>query len=77
MVRRVQTEPKTSLDCAAFEAFSARFMASIAALSAQIEPSRPLGRWELAFMVETRSNYERTVGCEGCDETSVSFVMTR
>ena len=67
-VRRVLTEPKTALACAIDETFSARFVASIAALSSSMALSHHLGFWDLAFMVETRGGSERTVRREGCGE---------
>jgi len=55
----------------------------MAALNAEIESSRPLGRWDSAFMVETSGGCERT-RLEGCKEgpepsmgMSVHFVATR
>jgi hypothetical protein len=50
--------------------FSARFKASMAAFNAEMGSSRHLGRWDSAFMVETRGRCERTVRCEGCEEDS-------
>ena len=42
----------------------ARFKASVAAFNAEIAPSRPLGRWDLASMTKIRGSRERTVRCE-------------
>ena len=54
------------------ETFSARFVASIAVFNRSMAPSRPLGCWDPAFMVETRGGGRRTVGCEGCEKDSYS-----
>jgi len=68
IVRRALAEPKTVLAGGILEIFSARFTASMAAFSAEIAPSRPSGRCDSAFIVETGGGCERTVRCEGCDE---------
>ena len=64
-IRRVLTEPKTAL---AAGGIFAGFKVSMAASNAEIAPSRPLGRRNPAFMVETRGNRERIVQREGCEE---------
>ena len=40
------------------------------AFNAEIVLSRPLGRWDLASMVETRGSCEGNVRGEGCEEGS-------
>ena len=59
-VRMMMTEPKTALAGGILEIFM-RFKASMAAFNAEIAPSRSLGRWDSASMVETRSSHERTL----------------
>jgi len=44
----------------------ARFMASMVVFNAEIAPSLSFGRWDVASMVETRGNCEKTVRGEGC-----------
>ena len=45
-------------------------MASMAEFNAEMSPSRPLGRWDSAFMVEPRGicDSEGIVWLEGCEE---------
>ena len=68
IVRRALAEPKTVLAGEILEIFSARLTVSMAAFSAEMAPSRPSGRWDSAFMVETGGGCERTVWYEGCEE---------
>ena len=68
VVRITLTEPKTAPAGVILESSLARFKASIAVFNVEIAPSRPLGRWDLSSMVETRGNCERTVRCESYEE---------
>ena len=70
VVRITPTEPKTALAGVTLESSFARFNASMDAFNTRIVPSRPLGRWDSASMVETRGSGEGTVQCEGCEEGS-------
>jgi len=62
-VRRVVTEPKTALAGGIFEVF-AGLKSSMTSFNAEMAPSRPLGRWELASMV-------KIVAREGCGVRAV------
>ena len=53
VVRITLTEPKTALAGVMLEISLARFKASMAAFNAETAPSRSLGLWDLASMVET------------------------
>ena len=70
IVRITLTDPKAALAGVILESSFARFMASIAAFNVEIMPSRPLGRWGSASMVETRSGCEESVRREGYKESS-------
>jgi len=56
VARIMVTEPKTALAGAIPEASFARFKASIAVFNSEMSPSRPLDRWDPAFMVEIRGS---------------------
>lgn len=62
------TEPKIPLAGAIVEVPFARFMASMAAFSAETVLSRSFVRRDLASIVGTRGNRENTVKREGCEE---------
>ena len=49
----------------------------MAEFKAEIALSRPLGRWDLAFMVEPRGICEGTVWLEGCEEGLFAAVMKK
>ena len=68
IVRITLTVPKTALAGVMLDASFARFKASTATFNAVIVPSRSLGRWDPAFMVETRGCGERTVQRGGREE---------
>ena len=70
IARTVLTEPKRALAGAILESFFARFKVSMAVFNADIAPSRPLGRWDLTSMDETRTRggHERTVQRGGYGE---------
>jgi len=68
IVRIMLTEPKTALAGVILASSFAKFKASMAAFNAEIAPSRPFGRWDSAFMVETRGSGERIVQGEGREE---------
>ena len=67
-VRITLTVPKTALAGVTLDASFARFKASMATFNAEMVPSHSLGRWDPAFMVETRGSGERTVQRGGRDE---------
>jgi len=77
VVRRVLTEPKASLAGVILEVSTAWCIASMAEFNAEIAPSRPLGRWDSTFMVETRGICERTVRLEGCEEGLFAAVIKK
>jgi len=64
------TEPKTALAGVILESSFVIFKVSMAASNIKTALSRPLGRWESAFMVDTRGSCERTVRGEGREEDS-------
>ena len=68
IVRTTLTEPKTALAGVMLDISFARFKASMATFNADIAPSRSLGRWDPAFMVETRGSGERIVQGGGYEE---------
>ena len=68
IIRRVPMKSKTVLAGVILEIFFASFKDSMAVFNAEIASSLPLGRWDLASMVETRGSRERTVWLEGCEE---------
>ena len=47
----------------------------MAAFNVEIVPSRPLGLWGSAFMVEAQGSRERTVRREGCEEGSEPYLI--
>ena len=70
IVRRTLTQPKTAFAGVILETSFARFMASMAAFSEEMTPSRPFGGWELASMVETGGDCGKVMQCVGCEEGS-------
>jgi hypothetical protein len=68
IARMTLTEPKTAFAGVILESSFARFKASMAAFNVEIVPSRPLGRWDSASMVETRGGGEGTVQRGGREE---------
>ena len=70
VVRIMLTVPKAALAGAMLAISFARFKVSMATFNAEIVLSRPLGRRDLASMVEARSSGERIVRCQGCEEGS-------
>ena len=62
ITRTTLTEPKTALAGVMLETSFARFKASMAALNAEVAPSRSLGRWDVS-VIETETQ-------DGCGETA-------
>ena len=67
VVRITLTVPKTALAGAILAISFARFKVSMAAFNAETVLSRPLGRCDLASIVEAGSSGERIVRCQGCE----------
>ena len=65
-VRRAVTELKTTLAGGIFDIFVGS-KASMASFNAEMEPSRPSGRWDLASMVELGGSSEKRVRRERCE----------
>ena len=72
VVRIIPTISNTAWAGVILENPFARLTATMAPSNASRVLSRPLGRCDLASMVETRSSGERIVRCEGCEEGSES-----
>ena len=72
VVRITPTMSNTAWAGVILENAFARFTAPMAPSNADRALSRPLGRCDLASMVETRSSCERIVLREGCEEGSES-----
>ena len=70
IARTTLTEPKTAFAGVMLETSFARFKASMATFNAEMVPSPPLGRWDLASMVKTGGSCERTVRREGHEDGS-------
>ena len=70
MARRMLTEPKTALAGVTLESSFARFSPSMATLSEERTPSRPLGRWGLVVIVENQGGCEKVILRADCEEES-------